>query len=169
MKFLSIIRHAKTETIDRYPSDFDRELTTRGQKDALRIGSMLATVEPAVDWIFSSSAVRARTTAELIAQSIQFENEIVLRDELYAEDPEEILRIIGQSPALAEHVAVVAHNPTLEIMASALCASNASSFNLILTPGTIAHIAIEIARWDQLRWGAGRLEFLVRPKLLRSK
>ena len=67
MKTLSIVRHAKAERPEGYPSDFVRPLTPRGHKDATRLGALLAGLEPKVDCILSSPATRAAQTTDRLA------------------------------------------------------------------------------------------------------
>lgn len=167
MKYLSIIRHAKTEPLAGYTRDFDRPLTRRGHKDAQLVGQILHTWDPPVDWLVSSTAVRAKATTEILAQTLDYAQAPARREELYAADPETIREVLTQSPAQAQHVGVIAHNPGLEELAASLCASAPARLNLILPTSGVVHLSLEIARWDQLRWGCAQLEFLIRPKLLR--
>ena len=168
MKYLTVIRHAKTERPEHYPRDFDRELTDRGRKDASRVVGVLETLEPPIEWMLSSTAVRARQTTEIFAQKLKLPHAPVYRDELYAATPDTILDVIAQSPVNASHVAVVAHNPGLEDLVAGLCASAPARVNLIMATTATAHLTLEVAHWEQIRWGCGRLDFLLRPKILRK-
>jgi phosphohistidine phosphatase len=168
MKYLTIIRHAKTEPANIGATDFDRELTKRGHKDATLVGQLLSAWEPPIDWLVSSTAARARTTAEIIAAELAYANQPAWRNELYAASPETINRVLIESPPTAHHVALIAHNPGLEDLASGLCVPSPARLSLVLPTAGVAHLSLEIARWDQLRWGCARLEFLFRPKLLRG-
>ncbi len=71
MKQLTLIRHAKSSWSDLSRGDFDRPLNARGLRDAPRMGAHLkeAGLAP-VDRIVSSPALRARTTAECIAEAL---------------------------------------------------------------------------------------------------
>jgi phosphohistidine phosphatase len=167
MKYVSIFRHAKTEPPEANSSDFDRELTSRGHKDAKLMSDLLVPWSPPVDWILSSTAARARATTHHLVQRLKLAHEPVWRDDLYAAHADTLLSILAYTPDTSAHVALIAHNPGLEELAAGLCTSAPTHFQITLPTAAIAHIALEIAGWNQIRWGCGRLEFLIRPKLIR--
>ena len=67
MKTIVIARHAKSDWATGL-SDHDRPLNARGKLDAPRMGQALNELGFQPDLIISSSAVRARTTAEIVAK-----------------------------------------------------------------------------------------------------
>lgn len=168
MKLLTIVRHAKTKEAAPTLRDFDRELTERGYKDAQAIGAFLHRLEPAVDWVTSSTAARARATTEQLTAGLQLPDAPQWRDDLYGADGPTLLAALSESPPRAEHVAVVAHNPGLESLAAGLCATAPARVYLSLSPAGIAHLSLDITQWDQLRLGCGYLEFLLQPKQMRQ-
>src|SRR4029434_8634311 len=81
MKTLFLIRHAKSSWDDAALSDKDRPLDDRGKRDAPKMGKRLAKRDVKPDLILSSPAVRARTTAEIIAKKLDYKrNDIVGED-----------------------------------------------------------------------------------------
>ncbi len=69
MKTLLLMRHAKSDWDADYESDHDRPLNDRGLKSARLMGRVLADEGLVPDLIISSTALRARTTAELATET----------------------------------------------------------------------------------------------------
>lgn len=68
MKKVYLIRHAKSSWKDFSLDDFERPLNKRGKSDAPLMGAKLHDKKVVPDTILSSPAVRAKTTAEIIAK-----------------------------------------------------------------------------------------------------
>lgn len=81
MKRIYFIRHAEAQSSGR--SDFERELSPRGEEDALRLGELLRSRRVAPHLIVSSSAVRALTTAQIIADALNAREVLRPLRELY--------------------------------------------------------------------------------------
>jgi len=167
MKLLSIVRHAKAERPEGYPSDHVRPLTARGHKDATRIGALLAGLEPKVDCILSSPATRAAQTADRVAAALGYAESVAWESDIYLASAEALLEILRHAPEEAEHIVLIGHNPGLEELAAGLCSGAPDNSVLTLVTGTLAHFDIDVSRWSQLRWGAGQLKVLVAAKLLK--
>jgi phosphohistidine phosphatase len=169
MKSLSVLRHAKAEHVDDFPSDFERPLTTRGQKDARQIGELLTEFEPAIDWIVSSPALRTRETTNAITAALKFKRAVVWQDAIYEAEAENLLNVLAQTPGDMEHVLIIGHNPGMEELVSGLCAGSPTRLSITMPTAGLAHITLEIFGWNQIRWGCGTLHSLIRPKLVRGK
>lgn len=169
MKYLSILRHAKAERPEDYANDIDRPLTSRGHKDALYMGVILAEIEPAIDWIISSPAQRTRDTIHQVTNALKFKRAVVWQEAIYEAEAETLLTVLAQVPPAMEHVLLVGHNPGLEGLVSGLAAGAANRLQLTMATAGLAHLTLEIFGWNQIRWGCGSLHCLLRPKLLRSK
>ena len=83
MKTLLIMRHAKSSWKEQDLPDHDRPLNKRGEKDAPRMGKLLKDEDLIPDLIMSSSAVRAKKTAELVVKTCKYKGKIVLNHSLY--------------------------------------------------------------------------------------
>jgi len=112
MKQLTLIRHAKSSWSDPSLGDFDRPLNARGLEDAPRMGAYLkANGCPPVDQIVSSPALRARTTAKLIAEKLGMTNElIVLEPCIYEATLHRLFKLIGALDDAHPHVMLFGHN-----------------------------------------------------------
>lgn len=121
MKKLYIIRHAKSDWEDSNLDDYDRPLNKRGQKDAPFMGQILASKNIKPDLIISSPALRAITTANLIAEEIHYEKTITPNQyiyEAYVTSLQEIIQYIHDSN---DTVFLVGHNPGVSALAYMLC------------------------------------------------
>ena len=157
MKQLTIIRHAKAERPEEHPLDFDRPLTKRGHKEAKATGKRLLMLEPAVDWLLSSPAVRARQTTEELIRVCKYPLTIQWQAEIYEASVEQLLELMRNVPQDMEHVVLVGHNPGLTELVSILSTGDAARLNLHLPTAGLATLELEIFWWNQLRWGCGRL------------
>lgn len=168
MKTLSIVRHAKAERPEPYPNDAARPLTARGQKDAARLGVLLANLEPKVDCILSSPAARAAQTTDRLAAQLDLPNSITTwEDTIYLAGADTLLELLRCAPEEAQHIVLVGHNPGLEELAAGLCSGAPDNSVLTLLTATLAHFDLDVTRWNQLRWGAGQLKLLIPAKVLK--
>jgi len=113
---LTIARHAKSDWSDSVQADHDRPLNARGGHDAPLMAERLsdAGVRPAV--LLSSTAVRARTTAEAFAERLGVT--VRLDPDLYGASADELL---AAAVASGSHdVMVVAHDPGMTELAALL-------------------------------------------------
>ena len=95
MKRLLIMRHAKSSWKDTDLTDHERPLKKRGKDDAHRMGKLLRSKKIVPDIILCSTAMRARETAKLLAESMKFKDKIKYSDSLYMAEPADILAEIA--------------------------------------------------------------------------
>ena len=112
MKTLTLVRHAKSSWKDSSLADRDRPLNKRGKRDAPEMGRRLADAGIRPSLIVSSPAVRAWTTATIIANAIGYPREFLQRDSsLYLASVNDILDVIvAQDPGF-NSLMLVGHNP----------------------------------------------------------
>ncbi len=128
-KELILVRHAKSSWGDINLDDHDRPLNGRGERNAPEMGVRLAGTGVRPQAMFTSTALRAATTAEIIAEAIGFpQGEIVREPGLYHADVEDWLTWItgldnawktvmafGHNPGITELVADVWELPILNV------------------------------------------------------
>lgn len=68
---LLILRHA--DAVFDAPSDFDRQLSEKGVRQAHEVAAFLKSHQSIPDLVLSSPAVRARSTAEVITRELKVE------------------------------------------------------------------------------------------------
>jgi phosphohistidine phosphatase len=112
--------------------------------------------------VLSSSAVRARMTAELVAESCGYDGEIGGGRELYSFAPEEYLEALANVDDTYNRVMVVGHNPGLEELQQWLTGVYTS-----LPTAALAVVRLNINHWAELEEaGRGELVQVWRPKEL---
>ena len=115
------------------------------------------------DVIMSSDAVRARLTAEAVAEAARYAGEILLDRRLYIASPPGILAVLRTvREAKAGTVMIVGHNPGLEELVAQLTGEQQD-----LPTAALAQIGLPIDRWRDLKVSTrGTLLGLWRPKEL---
>jgi len=162
MKTLLLMRHAKSSWKDSNLADHERPINKRGQKDAPRMGSILADRELVPQMLLSSTAVRARQTAEAVLDSSGFQGEVTYLDRLYLAEAEEYIAVLRELPDDIERVMVIGHNPGLETLLQLL-----SGLIESLPTAVIAHLALPIQHWSELTSETnGEIVDVWRPKEL---
>jgi phosphohistidine phosphatase len=118
MKTILILRHAKSSWDNLQLSDHDRPLKKRGKRDAPRIGKLLLDEGISPDLIISSSAKRALSTADLVANTCDYSGDVLTTRSFYHADPETYLGYLNKIDNDLQSVMVVGHNPGIEELVS---------------------------------------------------
>ena len=117
MKKLYIIRHAKSSWKDISLSDFDRPLNKRGRLNAPFMGERLKKQKVIPDIILSSSALRAKTTAKIIAKKVKYTKKIVFNEDIYESTPSRLHKILTKIDDKNGTAFLIGHNPELNMLA----------------------------------------------------
>ncbi len=165
MKTISILRHAKSDWSDADLDDFDRPLNKRGEKDAPRMGKYLKSTGKLPGIIYSSPALRAKTTAEIVKETSGYPGDIEYMPEFYAsESPEVYIDKIKRAPDNHDSIMVVGHNPTLENLLADLLSDH--PVNIKFPTAGLACLNVEIESWKELKPGTAILYWMMIPKAL---
>ena len=160
MKTLLVLRHAKSSWSDSALDDHERPLNKRGQRDAPRMGELVREYGLIPDVIISSDALRARLTAEAVAEAARYAGEILLDPRLYMAGPADILSLLASVREHAGTVMIVGHNPGLEKLVEQLTGERHD-----LPTAALAQIGLPIDQWRDLKpWMRATLVGLWRPK-----
>ena len=164
MKTILLLRHAKSRWKDPDLPDHDRPLKKRGQNDAPRMGKLLKDEDSIPDLIMSSTAVRAKKTAELVAKACKYKGEISLNQSLYGAEPADYLKVLQELSDKYKTVLVVGHSPSVEETVDVLTGSP----DVIMPTCALAHISLPIQNWAKLNEQKikGKLLKVWRPKEL---
>ncbi|MFA3782300.1 histidine phosphatase family protein [Melioribacteraceae bacterium 4301-Me] len=161
MKKVFLVRHAKSSWENSLLSDFERPLNKRGEKDAHFMGELLAKKKIHPNIIISSPALRAITTAKIIADKLNYpENKIHIDKNIYEGTWKELLNIINSSPESYSDLMLVGHNPALTLLNNYL--SDEPIIN-IPTCG-ISGIKFEIKNWEEVTKAEGKNFLFEYPK-----
>ena len=162
MKTLLVLRHAKSSWNDPVLDDHARPLNKRGQRDARRMGELVREYGLIPDVVLSSDAVRARLTAEAVAETARYVGEILLDPHLYMASPADILSLLPTVRENAETVMIVGHNPGFEKLVEQLTSERHD-----LPTAALAQIGLPIDQWRDLKLSIrGTLVGLWRPEEL---
>ena len=120
-KELFLVRHAKSSWDDSTISDHDRPLNERGYRNTPEMGRRLSDSGVSPDALISSTALRARTTARIIADSLGWpEERVVLDRALYHASATELQEYIGGLNDAHTSVMLFGHNPGMTSLVSHL-------------------------------------------------
>ncbi len=145
MKRLLILRHAKSSWADSSITDWQRPLNERGLRDAPRAGEWLRAHARIPDLIITSDAVRARTTAELVAKTAGYAHDISVEPLLYLAKPEDVIALLTNVKEPATSVLIVGHNPGLEDLVAMLSGEHHG-----LKTTALVDLSIPIDRWSEI-------------------
>ena len=162
MKQLIFFRHGKSDWEAGFDKDHGRPVSTRGRKAAQLMGRFLAVVDEVPDKVLSSSAVRARTTAELAMQAGGWDCPLELCDDLYESTPQAILARVRQQPDELEVVLVAGHEPSWSATVGGLVGGGELRF----PTAAMARVDLDVEHWRDVDWGRGLLIWHLTPRLL---
>lgn len=160
-RILTVIRHAKSSWDDPNMRDFDRPLNERGQRDAPEMGARLAARGQKPDCLYCSSALRARETALVLAQSVGYpEADVEAESGLYMANEAQLLERIRAFPDSAGEVWLVGHNPDLTELVNRLAGFQTHD----LPTCAIVRMAFDVEHWQDIEPGQARVLEVDRPK-----
>ena len=154
MKRLTLVRHAKSDWSLAGQADWDRPLNKRGQRDAPEMARRLRSRRLKPDLILSSPAVRALTTASVMARELKVPAASLRQDErLYLASPADLLAVVRELGGTSKHVMVFGHNPGLTECANRLSAGE--HIDNLPTCGVFT-ATYDLGDWHDLDWGSGQ-------------
>jgi len=161
MKTLLIMRHGKSSWKDTSLVDHQRPLKKRGRKNAAQIGKLLAEKQLVPALILSSSAERAKQTAEILIDKMGFDGEVAYLDDLYMAEPETFYAYLRKLQDV-DTAMIIGHNPGLETLLQILT----DEINSLPTAAT-AQVKLNIDAWNALNFETtGKLKNLWLPRSL---
>lgn len=145
MKTLFLVRHAKSSRDPSLP-DRERPLDDRGKRDAPKMGQRLAKRHVKLDLLVSSPALRALTTAHLIADEIGYRRkDIIVDDRLYASSPDHLLAVVRALDNQLDRVMLFGHNPEFSDLAHQL-----SSETVDMPTSAVAEYNFDTKVWSDI-------------------
>ncbi len=151
MKKLILIRHGAAEPETSNKSDFDRNLTDNGKKDAAKMAALLLNKVSRPEIFVCSPAFRAQNTAQIFAATFGFDN--VYPDaaiyEASAQTLMQIVHLLSNNQAVA---CLVGHNPGISNLLYILTGE-------IITIPTSAWVEVEldVENWAEASTESGKL------------
>jgi phosphohistidine phosphatase len=177
MKYLTLLRHAKSDWEQPVLNDHARPLNERGLHSTPLVGRFLAktylgangtpAVLPPVDRIISSTAVRAQSTAKLLAGAMAIDpQKFILEGRVYLAEPKTLLQIVQCLDEAWNHAVIVGHNPGITDFVNRLLQNGQ-----VEDMPTCAAALIELpcGLWDLADWDEARLVGFITPKLIEKR
>lgn len=158
MPTLLLMRHAKSDWEADYEVDHERPLNGRGEESARIMGRLLAGEGLVPELVISSTAVRARATAELAIEAGRWESELRLDRSLYESGPDGVLAAGASSPDVGR-LMLVGHQPTWSTLVARLTGQRVD-----MKTANVAVVEVEIDSWGGLPGASGTLTRVLRPK-----
>jgi phosphohistidine phosphatase len=161
MKTLYVLRHGQAAPEADSDSDHERELTRRGRAEVRRTAESFVERAKLPSLVLSSSASRARQTAELCRSVLPGKVALAVLDGLYLAEPPSYLSALALRAEPHEAVLVVGHNPGLEALIYVLTTRSEH-----LATAALVELSLPIAGWAEVSGkglGSGQIVNAFRP------
>lgn len=152
MKHLILIRHAESSEKVTGTTDEQRELTLNGMHQAALAGAFLRD-KINVDIILSSTATRARASAQIIAEQMGLGSDDIIEErDLYQASVGTLFNFIRDTDD-HQNIAIVGHNPTMSYFAEFITNSSVDE----MRPACVLILKLDIGSWKDLEKGAAAI------------
>ena len=159
MKWLTVIRHAKSSWKKPELADFERPLNGRGKRDVIRVAKAICRDIPVPDLFLASPAKRARKTAKAIAGAMGARAALCYSDEIYGADLVDLLSVVANIDDQHGHAFLCGHNPSVTDLVNRLAGQN-----LNLPTCAVAHVELPAETWQAAVKVQGKLTYYTYPK-----
>jgi phosphohistidine phosphatase len=159
---LFILRHgiAVEPGTHGYEKDADRPLTPEGERKLLQIAEAMEALDLTFDLILSSPYLRARQTAEIVAEALKARKRLEFSDSLAPGGSTmklvELLNCLAPPP---QNVLLVGHEPYLSGLVS-LLASGGATLTVVMKKGGLCKLTTGLLTHGR----CATLEWLLTPK-----
>jgi phosphohistidine phosphatase len=167
MRYLSLLRHAKSNWDEAVPRDFDRPLNARGRRAAAAMGRHIAGEGIVFDAVIASPAVRVAETVAGVEAALGRSLGSVEDRRIYMASAVTLLELVQSQPDVP-HLLLVGHNPGLEDLALLLARDDAAPARAAIVEkyptGALATLAFDVDSLSAIHEGEGRILRFVRPR-----
>lgn len=160
MKSIIIFRHGKSDWTADFTSDHDRPLAPRGVKSAQIMGKYLSSLDEVPDLVITSSALRAKTTAEIAMEFGHWKSTLIIEPKIYGGSCDFLLQLVQKQMESVNRICLVGHEPVFSLFISKLTGKNIFHF----PTASMAKIDYEVNSWKKIKLGEGILDWLQSPK-----
>jgi phosphohistidine phosphatase len=160
---LYVIRHAIAvdEGLPEYEDDSQRPLTDKGKKKMRQIAKGLRALGVDFDLILSSPYVRAKETAEILADIFKAKTDVAFSENLVPMGDPDLLIAELNEKYNANSIVLVGHEPSLTALIGLLVSENAS-LDMTLKKGGVCRLSAD----DLHHARKATLEWLITPGIL---
>jgi phosphohistidine phosphatase len=160
-KTLFIVRHGKARPKEGGEKDQDRPLEAEGLRASSRLGVYLHNKNSDISAIVCSHALRAKQTAEQIADQIDFNvSKIIIDRDLYEASVRIILAKVNDFNEDWGEVILVGHNPVLSYFVEYVTAYHFDG----MEAGSLVKIACNVDDWKEISQENCSFEYYASPE-----
>jgi phosphohistidine phosphatase len=162
---LSLMRHgiAADRTSPEYENDSERPLTPKGERRVRRAAKGIQASGLSYDLILSSPYLRAKQTAEIVAQIVRTPEGVMLAETLTPRgDPRQLIEGLCAEHRERQDVLLVGHEPYLSQLISTLL-TGGPNLSVEMKRGALCALSVETLRFGR----CASLIFLLTPRQLR--
>jgi len=155
------LRHAKSDWEADYALDERRPLSSRGRHAAVAMGKVLTATGNKPDFVLTSPAMRAHSTAEMAADAGGWNAPVLVVDELYGGGASAVLSALRTVPEPCKRALVVGHQPTWSEAVRILIGGG----DVAMPTAAAAGLEVLVGSWEAIGPGTCRLRWLLPPRL----
>lgn len=149
LRYLYLLRHAQSADKQIGQTDKARALTPIGLTEARAVGNFFKEKSLIPELIITSSALRAKTTSQLVAEILNYDvKKMVTEDCLYEATISTFSRILSKVDHEINAVLIVGHNPVLTFFADSII-NQQNSFR----PAEVIVLKSEAMTWKDVQKG----------------
>ena len=159
LKNIILFRHAMPDN-NSFIKDHDRPLSSTGILDAKKMGVYLTEKNEFPDIVISSTALRAKNTAELAMEEGKWNCKIIFEGGIYKGDTLFLLKFVNQLDDVLSSICLVGHEPHFS---NYIAQSTGDTYHRF-SKGSMASIDFDVNSWKDINMGTGNLIWRVQPK-----
>jgi phosphohistidine phosphatase len=159
---LYLLRHGIAAELDArsFANDPDRPLTLEGERKVKLIAEALQALELSFDLILSSPYLRARQTAEIVAEHLKARKRLGLSDCLTpGGSTKKLVDLLNHRQRCPESVLLVGHEPYMSGLIS-LLVSGRETFTVVMKKGGLCKLTAESLKHGR----CATLQWLLTPR-----
>jgi phosphohistidine phosphatase len=165
MKFVYLLRHAKSDWDTPFVHDHERGLSARGKENIQFLRRFLDSKKISIDMAYISDSKRTQETFLKLNKDQEFIKSPIVLPELYEADSQTFYKLMKNTPPTVESLIFLGHNPELEEFANALLGnSNSESFFQKFPTCSLLCLGFDIEFWNELNEShKGKIVFFFTP------
>ena len=144
-------------------NDAERQLTPKGKRQLRQIAAAMKTMGLRFDLILSSPYLRAKQTAEIVAESLKLKRQLRFSGTLVPDgSPTNLIRQLDELKPAPEHILLVGHEPYLSRLISFLTTGGVDLM-MDFKKGGLCKLEVEKFSYDR----CATLAWLLTPKQMK--
>ena len=162
MRSIILFRHGKSDWEAKYNKDHERPLAKRGIKAAKKMGQLLSKRNETPDLLISSTALRARKTAELATNNGKWTADTKYEKLIYGGSVNTLLSILKKQNDMYKTICLVGHEPIFSSFVEKITNTKWIKF----PTAAMAKIIFKTEKWDEIELKPEKcdMNWFIKPK-----